>query len=36
MDSGEEKKNYLEERTVELKARRRKVQSTFYVAMFFR
>lgn len=35
MDSGEEKKNYLEERTVELKARRRKVQSTFYVAMFF-
>lgn len=34
MSSGEEKKNYLEERVTELKARRRKVQSTFYIAIF--
>ena len=34
MDSGEEKKNYLEDRTFELKARRRKVQSAFYIAAF--
>lgn len=34
MSSGEEKKNYLEERVAELKARRRKVQSTFYIAIF--
>lgn len=34
MSSEEEKNNYLEERVAELKARRRKVQSTFYIAIF--
>ncbi len=34
MSSGEDKKSYLEERVAELKARRRKVQSTFYIAVF--
>lgn len=34
MDSEEGKKDYLEERVFELKARRRKVQSVFYISIF--
>lgn len=34
MSTGENKNNYLEERISELKSRRRKVQSSFYAAIF--
>ncbi|WP_437884404.1 TRADD-N-associated membrane domain-containing protein [Pseudomonas sp. LRF_L74] len=34
MSPSKNKKNYLDDRVTELKARRRKIQSTFYIAIF--